>query len=506
MKKKHISSLILYAILAVPAVALLWNCSGTPKTTTTAGNTPQISWQVPVEVYDTTQVDYAILGWQSFIALSWPADTVYRGKPDTTKSIGQGSPLVWETFRLKEETFFEDTLVNPGPWNASTINGKPRRSFATKNMFRLAKSFDTIPQDLQGGEFNEAGTNAPLIDQQGNYVVYEIAINESEYTYIFNHRYYNGIVQQQQIHSHTFTNPPKCDTPPLVRQGDSLYYQIAPSFSAMGLPFFAQYGATEIKASWRVLPANMPPAQMQRYYHRPAVIAVPNGYITAEVGLVGLHILRLSYLTRNTWYWATFEQVDNVTVPSGAAFTPSFNPGGNPSYPNGYACTGTGPCPPATITDSLPAFPSPVNVSRVTPIPAYVDSLNAIYQTLLAGTVWQYYQMVGVVNPSVGTDGSYELPYPANTGVFTNVNFMSNVTLETYAQETSFGNPFSNCVSCHSFGIPQYDTAYPADKVYAYQNSQIFTFLLGDAPVAGPVTAQAREAILRKQKIREQKK
>lgn len=494
MKKKNISLVIRYAIISIPVVAFFWNCSGEPKNeTVNAGNQPRLSWQVPLEVYDTTQVDYAILGWQSFIALNWPADTTYRGKPDTSKKIGASSPVVWETFKLKEETFYPDTLTNPGPWNAASANGVQRRSFANKSLFRSSKSFDTIPADPQGGEFNEAGVDVPLVDQDSNYVMYEIAINESEYTYIVDHQYYNGNVQKREVHAHTFTNPPKGDT--LVTRaagGDSLYYQVAPSIA--GLPTFAQYGATELKASWRVLPATMPQSQKDRYYHRTSVIALPGGgYGTAEVGLVGLHILRLSYITRNTWYWATFEQVDNVTVPAGAGFTPSFNPGGNPSYASGYSYNGCDSCKPATINDSLPAHPTPVNVSRYTPIPSYIDSLNTIYQALLDGTVWEYYQMVGVVNQSVGTYIGPELPYPANTNIYTNTNSMTNVAMETYMQ-----NPVSNCVTCHAFGTPLY---YESDKAYAYSNSQIFTFLLSDAATTG-ASSTNNEAILRRQRMR----
>lgn len=497
MKKKNISLVIRYAVLSIPVVAFFWNCSDDKTNVLTAGNQPTISWQMPVEVYDTTQVDYAIMGWQSFIALNWPADTTYRGKPDTTKKIGASAPVVWETFKLKEETFYPDTLTDPGPWNAGAVNGVPRRPFAFKSLFRASKSFDTIPSDPQGGEFNEAGVDVPLVDQDSNYIMYEIAINESEYSYIVNHQYYNGNVQKREVHAHTFTNPPKGDT--LVTRsenGDSLYYQIAPSIA--GLPSFAQYGSTEIKASWRVLPANMSPTQLSRYYHRTSVIALPGGgYGVAEVGLVGLHMLRLSYITRNTWYWATFEQVDNVTVPNGSAFTPTLNPGGNPSYPNGYCYVPT-KCDslPAKITDSLPAHPRPMNVSRFTPIPSYIDSLNTIYQALLAGTVWEYYQMVGVVNQAVGPESGYgpQLPYPANTGIFTNTNSMTNVAMETYVQNVS------NCVTCHSFGVPQYDTI---DKAYVYANSQIFTFLLGDAATTGGTsTSENKEATLRRQRMR----
>ncbi|HTF06320.1 MAG TPA: hypothetical protein VK826_19950 [Bacteroidia bacterium] len=485
MKSKHIPTLVRYSIIGIPIMVVLWNCGGKTETDTPPVNTIPVSWNMPVEVSSNSQVDFAVFGWESFIALNWPADTSYRGKPDTSMKIGTGSPVVWETFRLKEETFYSDAAINPGPWNASAINGQPRRSFAHKSMFRVTKDFDSIPQDAQGGEFNEAAVNVPLIDQDSDYVMFEIAINESEYTYIVDHDYYNGNVQMREVHDSSFVNPPKGDT--LVQQqGDSLYYQMAPSMA--GLPAFAQYGATEVKTSWRVLPATMPADQVARYYHRTSVIAQPGGgYVTAVVGLVGLHILRLTAFTHNTWYWASFEQVDNVTVSDTAGFTPSFNPGGDTSYTNGYCYGSTcGSTKPATITDSLPANPTPVRVSRYGTIPAYIDSLNDVYQGYLAGTVWEFYQMVGVVNQETGSGSQYPM-FPSSPTVYLNVGQMANTTMETYVQNGT------NCVTCHAFGTPQFYKGNSADSLYALAEYQIFTFLLGDAATTG-----ASEAIKRK--------
>lgn len=465
--------------MAAPATLLIWSCSD-PGAAVPGGNAPTVTWEMPVEVYDTTQQDYAVMGWQSFIALNWPADLSYRGKPDTTKTIGAAGTRVWETFRLKEETFLANAQ-RPDSWNGTGTTGVSARNLAKKSLYRYAKNFDTIPFDPDGGgEFNQAGSNSPLIDQDSNYVMFEIGINESEYNYILNHNYYDGNVQRAQVHAHTFVNPPKGDT--LVQQsGDSLIWQIAPSVAM--LPAFAQYGATEFKASWRILPVK-DKAKWDRYYHRPATIALPQGgFETQEVGLVGLHILRLTALTGSTWYWATFEQVDNVTPPD-AGISASFSPSPGTAYPNGY-CYVPEKCdslPPA-ISTSLPANPRPVSVSRLTPIPAYIDSLNKTYQKLLAGTVWQYYEMVGVVNPALG--GSTQYPMNNATGIYTNVDMMANVTMETYKQNQSFSPSvnFSNCVGCHSFGTPlTYNNA--ADKAYALAEYQIFTFLLSDADTA----------------------
>ena len=459
-------------IMAIPATLLIWSCSDKADTTSGSGNNPTLTWEMPVEVFDTTQEDYAIMGWQSFIALNWPADLSYRGKPDTSKKIGDAGSRVWETFRLKEEMILPNAQ-QPDVWNGNGANGVASRDLSKKSLFRYAKKFDTIVQDPNGGgEFNQAGSGNPLIDQNGNYVMFEIGVNESEYDYVLNHQYYNGNVQRQQVHEHTFVNPPKGDT--LVQvSGDSLIYQIAPSVAS--LPAFAQYGATEFKASWRILELK-DIAIWPRYYHRTATIALPQGgYETREIGLVGLHILRLTALTGSTWYWATFEQVDNLTAP--ADMSAAFHKEGDTSgTAKGYSYS-----PPPVDTNPLPPNPVPVNVVRLTPIPDYIATLNESYKKLLAGTVWENYQLVGVVNPALG--GSKAYPMNNATGIYTNVNMMANVTMETYKQDESFSPnvKFSNCVGCHSFGTP---LAYPADQAYALAQYQIFTFLLSDADTA----------------------
>jgi hypothetical protein len=486
-------------IVAAPASLFIWSCSGQ-----SAGscNAPSLDWKMPAEVFDTTQENYAKLGWQSFIALNWPADLSYRGKPDTSKSIGDAGVRVWETFRLKEEMILPDAQ-RPDSWNGSGGNGLAARDLTKKSLFRLAKKFDSIPDDPDGGgEFNQAGSGNPLIDQDSNYVMFEIGVNESEYTYVRDHNYYDANVQIQQVHEHSFVNPPKGDT--LVqRSGDSLVYQVAPSVAS--LPAFAQYGATEFKASWRILPAKDKDTKWKRYYHRTATIALPDGsFETQEVGLVGLHILRLTALTGSTWYWATFEQVDNLTPPANGSGEASFHKQGDTSgTANGYSYS------PTPIKTTLPANPVPVNVVRITPIPAYIDSLNKSYQQLLAGTVWENYQLVGVVNPALG--GNKSFPMNNATGIYTNVNFMANVTMETYKQKESFTKSvnFSNCVGCHSLGTPIFQTGNAKDSLYAFANYQIFTFLLSDAnaPAQQPqqLTAKEKDLLLNDEKRKKPK-
>jgi hypothetical protein len=72
-----------------------------------------------------------------------------------------------------------------------------------------------------------------------------------------------------------------------------------------------------------------------------AFIVNPDGrcFGPTLMGLTGLHILRLTPATPKTWFWSTFEQGDNLTVPSiprpdGQPLTPSF--GNGKTFTAGY--------------------------------------------------------------------------------------------------------------------------------------------------------------------------
>jgi hypothetical protein len=193
--------------------------------------------------------------------------------------------------------------------------------------------------------------------------------------------------------------------------------------------------------------------------------------LVRTLGLVGLHILRLTPSAHSTWFWATFEQVDNTQIaepiptrPNGQPLTPSFDacPTSNSNCSQGYSYV------PAKITEGepLPPSPSPVGVARVTALPADVVAINNTYRGMLSGTVWQYYELVNTLNPQ--SDGPCTLPNN-NNNLKLNACEMVNTTMETYIQAQT------SCVSCHAFALPQ---GAPNND----PNFQIFTFLLGTAP------------------------
>lgn len=424
-----------------------------------------LTWLVPVDITDTSeQVNYYKFGWQTFVALNWPADPAYRGKPDTSLQIGASVngellKVVWEAWKEQYEVFLPQG-VNPGPWDMGY-----RNKAKDLKVLRMFSKIDTSA--FISDEFNEAFAG-PLIDQDSQYVRYEVRTNESEYDYYVNNSYYNADSQKVAVSQNRFVGFPKGNDP-----------------LSQGLQYWAQYGATEVKASWRVFTANTPQSEKDRYFHKKAILINSMGLAdTAEIGLVGMHILRLTPVTHNTWYWASFEQVDNVQLQSNYGGQlpahPTFNSNPAVTSPSGYTYNGSTSSKPAPIVPGqpMPATAIPVFVSAppFNQMDSELDSINLVYHNLLAGTPFQYYQMIGAVNPPNSTSQSYTNTSSKYSAVTVNTNMMANATMETY-----FYN--SNCITCHISGYPQ---IFPQDSaIYSSSNDQIFTFLPGLAQSAG---------------------
>jgi hypothetical protein len=335
----------------------------------------------------------------------------------------------------------------------------------------VSKAAPTILDDLIQAGFPLSPvkkTRGPLIDQNQNYVRYDVRLNQSEFTYVIKYQYYNADVQKQAVNNNTFNDPP---------QGFEDYVQ--------PLPDHARQGAVELKASWRILDPKKD--ILDRYYRQQSWLVDPDGKCSGPytMGLVGLHILRLTKTTHATWYWATFEQIDNVAIedkqppsrPNGQPLTPSFNPNGPPAppqFPSGYSYEP----PPVQAGKPLPPNPKPVDVWRITGVPADAEAKNNYYRGQLSDTVWRYYKMIDTMNPYV-TNSPQPQKYwvPAtDPKVYINTADMANTTMETYLQANS-------CIVCHAYAVP-----IGAMNFKPLPQFQIFTFLLRHAqkPSASP--------------------
>ncbi len=427
---------------------------------TLSGNIPLVV-TLPASAQSPEQVrpyfDY--FSWQSFIALNWPAATAgTRGTPDQPgnpavflKAAG-GTPVVWGAYKDSFDLFGQQQ-ERPSAWDASASPVAACRDAAPgqKTLIFLTKGDTPLMQTTQA-------FSAPLVDQRGNYVYYDVRYDEAQYNFI------RGADADPASWLYLIKN-------------------LAPK-EPVQMPASAPpstLGAIMVKAAWRIKTDRDNPA---RYYTTSALVFNPQtkACTPTPVLLVGLHIAhKVAPFTE--WVWSTFEQVDNVP-PDTAATTattaqssssPSSSPSASPSPsspspsltpPSGGYSFNNGTDTPKTVGgyDHKPPPPSnqpavPVQVTRLNPIPATPSGastreVNAFYQQLLAGTVWQYYQLVITQWPSdPGTSVTMEQGgiYPRDAGGAFPVNGAVNTTMETYFQSPNdaAGAGGNSCMSCH---------------------------------------------------------
>ena len=192
------------------------------------------------------------------------------------------------------------------------------------------------------------------------------------------------------------------------------------------------FGAMEVKASWRWLDTDKPGCQAQDYFTANAFWAEHDqngkltGYKTGLMGLTGLHILTKPL---KDWVWITLEQVDNLS------------------------CT---------------------QVTRRDPVPANIMALNKKFQSLLAGTKWKNYELVGVQTSAGTTD---------------NPVLLANTQIETAFQSRS------SCLTCHAVAsIAKHKPVNPADdlrKSFLQRNPPVSPpYYIGPPPPLDPFVSQ----------------
>ncbi|HEX3126266.1 MAG TPA: hypothetical protein VH394_02955 [Thermoanaerobaculia bacterium] len=413
------SGLLALAILALGG-SLAVVCGTAPAAAPgppTPTKSPVIPYQVPDHQTYTPEAArpfFDSFSWQSFVALNWPVAVAssgrpVRGKADTGKTIGDsGPPRVWETWKASWETFKKGGAA-PSEWSSYDSTPPCNGVNAEGKVLLMVSKVNSVTDGI-----NEA-FSGPLIDQNRNYTRYEIRFNETEFNAIRNNQWYLR------------SKLPKDPTNPV---------NFASSVQG-------SYGAIEVKAAWRELVAGQD--DFNRYYAVKGIIIEPGTPHTcrnATLGLVGLHIASKVDPFRE-WIWSTFEHVDNVpaSYPPPAGIRYSFNDGRNVQpNPQGYDYQ------PANLPDGKPIPPieqrKPVQVSRVTPIPKDTQAMNARYQDLLRGTVWQNYQLVATQWPT--TVGKFKVQgnYPENSDFPFPAKAVANTALETYLQT-------QDCTSCH---------------------------------------------------------
>lgn len=431
---------------------------GFPPSVPPAVVSGNLLWSVPLPASADSALqvrpNFDYFSWESFIALNWPAASGSRGVPNQPNNQSvflnapAGTPVVWGTYK---DTFdlFGQKDQRPSPWDSvdSPVKPCPNAAAGQKTLIFTTKGDTALMDTKQAFSF-------PLIDQRGNIVYYDIRYNQAEYNFI------RG--QDSDPTSWLY-----------------LLKNLAPKENAqfgVQMPMTTTTptntpGSIMVKAAWRI---KTDKDDASRYYSTTALLYSPQTKTcsSATVLLVGLHIAnKIDPLTE--WVWSSFEQVDNVPPDSDVSPKPtppasgySFNNGTNdPQTPGGFSykpALSPTPCP--TPGDPSKICPTPVQVTRTNPIPntptpGSTRELNAYYQQLLKGTVWQYYQLVITqwpFNPGIGPNGPFKLMenggvYPQNAGSAFPVNGAVNTTMETYfqTQNDAAGAGGNSCMSCH---------------------------------------------------------
>jgi hypothetical protein len=388
-------------------------------------------------VVATNQEGADMYSWLTFVAVNWPVNPA-TCEPDPGQSIlaNPNSPT-WMTYISPGDVF--KMVGKPDAWcggqggqsaglkglAAVQQNETARLPLAVRKIalahpeVKLFLSHDSKSEDLllsspmllQSGPSRLKSilqsTDLPIVDQNGRFARYSIAINHDEYELIDKNTLY-------------------------TKAGQAAYGDV--TFPVSNAANHVM-GAMELKAAWKVLGTNDNPAhfftQKAIVYNGRSGKPSPDGLVT--VGLIGLHILHKAE-GQNFWAWSTFEQVDNDTTSFFSADCKAPNPN-----PHNH-CVVNKPTADANAMELGPEgkplqFPTQIQLNDyVVPTNPQFD---AAFQGLLANTPWAYYKLISTQWNS------------GATGVVP--QFMASSVQETFVPKLDKeGRVLDGCVACHA--------------------------------------------------------
>ena len=448
MKKKLLILVFFATVIGIYTVFTGTGCTG-PSKGKTSGTISNSYANPPFDMLNTQQ-SADTFSWRTFIALCWPADKGTCG-PDTSNGSsilnGKGE-VVWETY-LNSEQVFVQPPARPDSWCAHDLQSS-MYSRLPKNVQDLAQKTgiyrfaQRLEKSTHGMISNGQVFGGALVDQNGRFVRYEVKMNQTEYTYITQNELWDSAGQSNFKGAVDF-----------------------PGGTAPGV------GCIEIKAAWKVMGAG---DDTTKFYRIKAIVfndAEGNNPSVATLGLVGLHIIRKTPSQRD-WIWATFEQNSDTST--------SF------SNPNSKEPVNSPPVGKDSLTEldwaTQKPLHKPTQVKMVNAISdTSVPAINAYYQNMVKGSVWENYHLVSTqwlvfgesITPSFLANVTLETylqgPHPASYGAGIHAgpgkNYFQDPAYQPFSDSIS-----SSCMGCHfQAGInPKFQSG-----------SGNFSFMLGDA-------------------------
>ena len=348
--------------------------------------------------------------WQAFVALNWPLSA--DGTPAATLTAVPDTKRIWSRFARRDDVFKRNL--------AATC---PDSADATVYTRDLAQFDGTV-----------------LIDQSGNFVVYETRMNPVVEAYIRD----NGLDS---------------------RAGQAAFDPQPVEFPQGGLGAQAAPASVLFKTAWRVLQVGE-----TGYLTASGLIHVPADRsanaaplcLPVTLGMVGMHIVtRVVSGNGDEWLWSTFEHRDNAPLaastrqvnnlfaqdlfPEGCTHPTDaagrnwafYNPAraDQPTNTSNGADWGWADHPPYARIGGEPA--TPPQIVRCWDLLEGTQAVNAIWQARLADSVLHNYMLVS--SQWRGANRSPIFPHGELPRILT------NTTLETFQQI----DPQGTCLGCH---------------------------------------------------------
>jgi hypothetical protein len=397
------------------------------------------------------QRGFDFYSWRTFIALNSPADgtSIEQAKPDT--------PTVWEDMssfkQLLDVMLPPDQLAANWPIDRAGMEAERERLMPAE-----CRAVIDAHKEMSGRmvvkmieeSFNEPFKTGPLIDQDGRYAIFDILMNGKMFDYI--------------LHNHLNTKDGQIENSSLVVD------------FPVGLNSNSDIGAFMLKVSWKILSKRE--IQNQNFHTVNALVLTPPNpkgrkCLPETLGLVGFHAVHKT-ASRPQWIWTSFEHVKNV--PDREEVKAKKLNGPYNFYDEkckGCTVNATPPTPwtPDPNQDDLMFRPNDLSkkgsfrsqIVRETVQTDAAKNMNAIFQSMLANTVWKNYMLISTQWPSnfdCTKLHSPITPQGPNTD-FTKQpdmtcspapTFMANSTLETYSQgDTPLAS--SSCIACHGNAV-----------------------------------------------------
>ena len=406
------------------------------------------------------QRGFDFYSWLTFIAMNSPAD----GKT----TIGKGPRPGGDAMTMWEH------LDNYRPLADVMQNDDAKRAWGTRHVPDDCKNKDgpgKIVFQLGEEAFNQPFKTGPLIDQDGNYALFDILMNKPMFEFIDKNTLYNRRGQadfKAEIQFPSGINPGK---------------------DKDGNPTPGRMGAIMLKVSYRILDPVVNKDIIDQFHTSDALIYFPGppatktGPICVEkkLGLIGFHVGHKTNFAPQ-WVWTSFEHVSNVPDEADVKAGKPL-----PLKRYNFFKENCKDCAEANATPEKPwhppaslKFPTSFRsqVVRTKMVPSHtlkdVDQLNQSFRKILKGTVWENYILLTTQWPSDFASKTDPTGAPAPI-------YLANSTLETFSQG-KVPLASSSCMACHGNAVSfQRRDSDPAKFDGKPFNQSDFTFILEKA-------------------------